>query len=102
MKRLDEKVEEEATGVYNSLSIIENFTEIYPESQDSMVKNSNLILFLLQIIKKSPVQQNQFYASEILSILVTSSDLGKEMLGKHGLEPILMFLAVRFSLLFTY
>lgn len=94
MKRLDENVEEEATGIYNSLNIIENITDIYPESQKELVIKPNLITFLLQIISKSPVEQNKFYAAEILSILVTDLDEGKEMIGKHALEQILVQLAV--------
>ena len=100
MKRLDEKIEEESTGLYNALSIIENLTEVIPDSQDQLVKNDKLTKFLIQKIKLSPVEQNQFYASELLSIIMTHSDTAKELLGSSGaLEEILILLAVRRGLI---
>lgn len=72
--RFDEKDEGDASGVYHSLSVIENLLS-EPKHTDVIGKDTTLIKWLLDRIQKEeqPTSQNKQYASEILSILTQSS-----------------------------
>jgi beta-catenin-like protein 1 len=72
--RFDESDEADASGVYNSLSVIENLLS-QPTYTDIIGRETALLKWLLDRIQKpeKPTTQNKQYASEILSILTQSS-----------------------------
>src|SRR3990167_6589618 len=95
-KKLDESVEEESAAIYNILQIIENLSEIKPDVCDSLISNRVLLDFLFKSMKKPDLfSQISLYSSEILSILLISSDLCKSTFSSlFGFEPLLSLLAV--------
>lgn len=72
--RFDETDSVDASGVYHSLSVIENLLS-QPSNTDVIGKESTLVKWLLERVQKQekPTTQNKQYASEILSILTQSS-----------------------------
>ena len=94
MDRLDESVKEEATGVHNSLSVIENILELKPELGPT-VSSQNLLPWLLKRLKlKAPFDGNKLYCSEILSILLQGHDETRKQMGEmDGIDVLLQQLA---------
>lgn len=74
IQRLDETNEADRSGVYHSLSVIENLAS-NPSTTEVLGKEDSLLKWLLQRIQKkeSPVSQNKQYAAEDLAILVQTS-----------------------------
>jgi beta-catenin-like protein 1 len=72
--RFDETDSADASGVYHSLSVIENLLS-QPSNTDVIGKETTFVTWLLERVKKAekPTTQNKQYASEILSILTQSS-----------------------------
>ena len=94
-ERLDEAVKEEATGVHNSLAVIENILEIKPES-GPVIGQQGLLGWLLKRLKmKQPLfDANKLYSAEILSILLQGSDEVRQRMGEmDGIDVILQQLA---------
>lgn len=92
MERLDETVKEEAEGVYNSLAIIENFTDYKPDlSNDAQP----LISWILKRFKaKPPFDGNKLYSSEILSILLQNNEENRKLLGElDGIDTLLQVIS---------
>jgi beta-catenin-like protein 1 len=93
--RFDESDSADATGVYHSLSVIENLLS-QPTNTDAIGQDSALIKWLLDRIQKQekPVTQNKQYASEILSILTQSSRPNRVRIAEaNGVEVCLTNLA---------
>jgi beta-catenin-like protein 1 len=93
--RFDEADSADASGVYHSLSVIENLLS-QPLNTDVLGKDSTLIKWLLDRIQKQekPTTQNKQYASEILSILTQSSRLNRVRIAEaNGVEMFLTNLA---------
>uniref|UniRef100_UPI00358EA57A beta-catenin-like protein 1 n=1 Tax=Myxine glutinosa TaxID=7769 RepID=UPI00358EA57A len=95
LERLDESVKEEASGVHNTLGIVENLAETQPEMCTAAARQG-LIQWLLKRIKaKMPFDANKLYCSEILSILLQSNDANRELLGEmDGIDILLQQLSV--------
>lgn len=74
LERLDESVKEEADGVHNTLSIIENLTELSSEIINEASKQGLLAWLLKRLKLKAPFDSNKLYASEILSILLQDNE----------------------------
>lgn len=71
LSRLDENIEEDASAVHNTLSIIENLIEIYPNSIPiKLCENTHIFQFLLFRLQQDVFNNNRLYCSEILSILL--------------------------------
>ncbi|KAH4923779.1 hypothetical protein HBI79_164850 [Parastagonospora nodorum] len=72
--RFDETDSADASGVYHSLSVIENLLS-QPSNTDLIGKEAALVKWLLERVQKpeKPTTQNKQYASEVLSILTQSS-----------------------------
>jgi beta-catenin-like protein 1 len=79
--RFREDNEADRSGVYHSLSVIENLAS-QPANLDRIGSDTGLFKWLLNRIEKieSPVSQNKAYAAEILAILSQSSSLNRERL----------------------
>ena len=93
--RFDETDSTDASGVYHSLSVLENLLS-QPSNTDSIGKEKALITWLLERIQKpeKPTTQNKQYASEILSILTQSSRPNRTCIAEaNGVEIFLTNLA---------
>lgn len=95
LERLDETVKEESDGVFNTLSIFENLTEIYPELCKEAAEQG-LIQWILKRLKlKMPFDGNKLYCSEILSILIQNHSENRLLLGSlDGIDILLQQLAI--------
>ncbi|KAF2622984.1 DUF1716-domain-containing protein [Macroventuria anomochaeta] len=93
--RFDETDATDASGVYHSLSVLENLLS-QPLNTDMIAKEKALITWLLERIQKpeKPTTQNKQYASEILSILTQSSRTNRTLIAEaNGVEIFLTNLA---------
>jgi beta-catenin-like protein 1 len=93
--RFDETDSADASGVYHSLSVIENLLS-QPSNTDLIGKEKGLLTWLLERIQKpeKPTSQNKQYASEILSILTQSSRPNRNHIAEaNGVEIFLTNLA---------
>ncbi|KAJ4358354.1 uncharacterized protein N0V89_002936 [Didymosphaeria variabile] len=93
--RFNESNTEDASGVYHSLSVIENILS-QPANTDLVGKEQKLLDWLLGRIQQTekPTTQNKQYASEILSILTQSSRPNrKRIIEANGVEIFLTQLA---------
>ena len=95
LERLDEKNEADRSGVYHSLSVLENLA-----SQSSIWGRiggaSTVIQWLLRRIqqKELPVSQNKQYAAEVLAILLqTSPENRKKVVEFDGVDMLLQLLS---------
>jgi len=94
IERLDESVKEEADGVHNALSILENVTEFRP-TVCADVAESGFMTWLIKKLKvKVPFDANKLYASEILSILLQNAPENRKMFGElSAIDSMLQQLA---------
>ncbi|KAF2276985.1 DUF1716-domain-containing protein [Westerdykella ornata] len=93
--RFDESEEADRSGVYHSLSVLENLLS-QPENVELIGKDANLLNWLLKRIQRDekPTTQNKLYSSEILSILTQSSSSNRRRLAAaDGVELLLTQLA---------
>jgi beta-catenin-like protein 1 len=93
--RFNEADETDRSGVYHSLSVIENLLS-QPTNTDLIGKDSTLLSWLLERIQKpeKSTTQNKQYASEILSILTQSSTSNRRrVIEANGVELLLTNLA---------
>ncbi|KAI8933730.1 hypothetical protein NX059_009446 [Plenodomus lindquistii] len=93
--RFDESDPADASGVYHSLSVIENLLS-QPSNTDLIGEQKSLVRWLLNRIQKPerPTTQNKQYASEILSILTQSSRSNRDRIAAaNGVEIFLTNLA---------
>lgn len=93
--RFDEIDEADASGVYNSLKVLENLLS-QPANTDIIGRETTLLKWLLDRIQKpeQPTSQNKQYASEILSILTQSSRPNRNHVAEaNGVEIFLTNLA---------
>ncbi|KAJ8934646.1 hypothetical protein NQ314_013245 [Rhamnusium bicolor] len=94
LDRLDESVKEEADGVHNTLSIIENLTELRTEITNEAMKQGLLAWLLKRLKLKAPFDANKLYASEMLSILLQENEKNRAALGElDGIDTLLQQLA---------
>ncbi|KAI9983615.1 hypothetical protein PInf_007680 [Phytophthora infestans] len=66
------QAEEETTGIYNSLQILENMADLEPQVCVQAAETSILPFLLQQVSPGRKFSENKLYASEILSILLQS------------------------------
>jgi beta-catenin-like protein 1 len=93
--RFDESEEADRSGVYHSLSVLENLLS-QPTNVDLIGRDTKLVTYLLDRIQKDerPTSQNKLYASEILSILTQSSSPNRRrVVAANGPEILLTQLA---------
>lgn len=93
--RFDESSDADRSGVYYSLSVVENLLS-QPTNTDIIGNNITLLKWLLDRIQKDerPTSQNKQYASEILSILTQSSKPNRRrVIQANGIEIALTHLA---------
>lgn len=93
--RFDEKEDADRSGVYHSLSVLENLLS-QPANTDTIGKQEKLVAYLLGRIQQQekPTTQNKQYGSEILSILTQSSSPNRRrVIEANGVEILLTQLA---------
>ncbi|KAF2677556.1 DUF1716-domain-containing protein [Lentithecium fluviatile CBS 122367] len=93
--RFNEDNAEDASGVYHSLSVIENLLS-QPTNVDLIGKETKLLTWLLNRIQEleKTTSQNKQYASEILSILIQSSRPNRRrVIEANGVDILLTQLA---------
>lgn len=94
LDRLDESVKEEADGVHNTLSIIENLTELRSEITTECGKQGLLAWLLKRLKVKVPFDQNKLYVSEVMSIVLQDNEKNRLLLGElDGIDTLLQQLA---------
>merc|ERR1719312_1950334 len=94
IERLDETVKEEADGVHNGLSILENIIEFRPAVAKDVAEAGFLNWLIKKLKVKVPFDANKLYASEILSILLQNEPQNRVMFGKlEAIDSILQQLA---------
>ncbi|KAI0215313.1 Beta-catenin-like protein 1 [Lamellibrachia satsuma] len=94
MERLDESVREESEGVHNTLSIVENLTELRPEVCIDAAQQGLMQWLLKRLKAKMLFDANKLYASEILSILLQNHEENRQTLGEiEGIDVLLSQLA---------
>ena len=93
--RFDESIDADRSGVYHSLSVIENLAS-QPSTAERIGADIALLSWLLKRIQKkeSPLTQNKQYAAEILAILLQSSSANRKRLTElDGVDTLLQLLA---------
>ena len=94
LERLDEKVKEEADGVYNTLAIIENMCEVKNTDVSQAGGEQGLLTWLMKRVRVRQYDSNKLYASEILAILLQSHEANQRLIGeKDGIDVLLQALA---------
>ncbi|CAG8532100.1 2926_t:CDS:10, partial [Racocetra fulgida] len=73
LSRLNEEESNDKQGIFNTLGIIENFTSFDPTLSEKLVKDTNMLQWILTRIKVKSFDSNKQYCSEILAILLQSS-----------------------------
>lgn len=95
LDRLDEANETDRTGVYHTLSLIENLAS-QPSLITRLTKDTTLLTWLIGRIQiKEPTHtQNKSYAAEILAILLQSSEPSTlQLIDNDAVDLILQLLA---------
>ncbi|KAF2017595.1 DUF1716-domain-containing protein [Aaosphaeria arxii CBS 175.79] len=93
--RFDENEEADRSGVYHSLSVLENLLSD-SKNLEIIGRDKKLLTWLLNRIQEQekPTSQNKLYASEILSILTQSSNSNRRrLIEANGVETLLTQLA---------
>lgn len=81
LSRLDEANEDDAQGVYNSMSILENLIELKPEVAVAVCEKTHILKFLLMRLKVKKFDANKLYCSEMLSILLQADPSNQKRVG---------------------
>ncbi|KAJ3160167.1 hypothetical protein HDU86_001003 [Geranomyces michiganensis] len=94
LNRLDETQAEDRQGVFNTLSVLENFIAVDPALSETIVSKTTLLAYLLQRIRSKAFDSNRQYASEMLSVLMQNSRANRLKLGElGGVDTLLRVLA---------
>lgn len=90
LERLDESVKEESDGVYNTLSIIENMTDLRNDVCTDAAQQGLLTWLLKRLKAKIPFETNKLFSSEILSILLQNNEANQQLLGDQDGTDVLL------------
>ena len=94
LERFDESVKEESDAVHNIMGIFENLTEFRPEMCVE-IADQGLLAWILKRLKGKGFDANKLYCSEILSILIQSTNENRILLGESdGIDLLLQQLAI--------
>lgn len=99
LTRLNETAsEEDATGVQQTLAIVENITEIDSAHAVYLCEKTHILKYLLDRCKRKEFDANKLSASELLSILLQTHSRVPELLGQlsdvDGMDELLQAIAV--------
>ncbi len=93
--RLDEDNESDRSGVYHSLSLLENLAS-QASTSSRICQETGMIQWLIRRTqrKESPVSQNKQYAAELLAILLQSSEVNRQLFTEaSGVDALLQLLS---------
>ncbi|KAI9204682.1 Catenin-beta-like protein [Polychytrium aggregatum] len=91
MSRLNENNAEDKQGIFNTLGVVENMISVDPSVAEKVVAQTQLMPFLLARIGQRGFDSNRQYASELLSILLSSSSSNRRKLGElNGIDTLLV------------
>lgn len=94
LEKYDETVKEESDAVHNTFSIFENLTEFRPEFSKEIALDG-LMQWSMKRLKVKGYDANKLYCSEILSIMLQSTEDNRVLLGTFdGIDILLQQLAV--------
>ncbi|KAF8591532.1 DUF1716-domain-containing protein [Ramaria rubella] len=94
LTRLKEIEEADRQGVFHILGIFENCLGFNPQLSVMLVKNTNILPWLLKRISAKIHDENRGYAAEVLSILLQDNRDNRLVLGsKGGVETLLKVLS---------
>ncbi|KAJ3317084.1 hypothetical protein HDV06_002085 [Boothiomyces sp. JEL0866] len=94
LSRLDDTRLDDKQGIFNTLSVFENFISVSPELDTKIFNTGKLLDWLLERIGRKEFDSVRQYCSELLSILVTrSEDNRTKLVEKDGIEILLQVLA---------
>eukprot|EP00249_Psilotum_nudum_P019647 c27357_g1_i1 orf=282-1895(-) len=95
LSRLEESEPDEATAVFNTLSILENMIEVKPAVGELVCERTKLLRWLLNRIKVREFDGNKLYSSEILAILLQNITINQRRVGQlNGVDTILQAVAL--------
>ena len=103
LQRLDEKNEEDATGVYNTLAIVENLVAVRPAIAVTICSKTHLLTFLLERLSSKEFDSNKLYCSEILCVLLQADTANTHRLvEKEGLQNKMDGMDALLQIMFQY
>ena len=94
LSRLNESNDSDRSGIYHSLSLIENLAS-QSTSLDHLLDHSKLLPWLLSRIqqKEKSTSQNKQYAAEVLAIIMQSSQISRDQaIGEDAVDTLLQVL----------
>ncbi|KAH7280224.1 hypothetical protein KP509_37G056700 [Ceratopteris richardii] len=95
LSRMEESEPDEASAVFNTLSVLENMIEVRPAVAEMVCERTKLLRWLLNRIKVREFDSNKLYASEILAILLQNSAVNQRRVGQlNGVDTILQAVAL--------
>ncbi|ORX89907.1 DUF1716-domain-containing protein [Basidiobolus meristosporus CBS 931.73] len=77
LNRLDESLNEDRNGVFQTLAVVENLISIEPEIAEIIVSTTPVLSWLLNRINVKSMDSNKQYCSEILAILFQDSRVNR-------------------------
>lgn len=80
----DETNDDEATAVFNALSIVENLAEVKPEVAEIVTEKTKIMKWMLSRLKPRDFSTIKQSVSELLGILTQSSEKNQKLLGASG------------------
>ncbi|VDN32619.1 unnamed protein product [Gongylonema pulchrum] len=80
VERLDETVKDEADAIHNALSVVENVLDFRPAFADSCVEQGLFSWLLRRATQRGTLDANKMYASELLALLLQSTELARKRL----------------------
>jgi len=95
LQRLNEEIQDESDAITNALTIIENMLDFRPDASNVCVQQGLFQWLLTRATKKSPFDGNKLFASQLLHILLQSTEEARIKITEKqdGIDPILRALA---------
>eukprot|EP00923_Selenidium_pygospionis_P031699 GHVN01056090.1.p1 GENE.GHVN01056090.1~~GHVN01056090.1.p1 ORF type:complete len:383 (+),score=74.49 GHVN01056090.1:1693-2841(+) len=84
VKVKEEESPEDADVVSKCLKIVENLIELDSSLTDTLARSTKCVIWLLRRIRATPVDFNRVYASEILNILLQTSESARVNIGRRA------------------
>jgi hypothetical protein len=98
LSRLNETVEEDAVGVQQTFSLLENMIELDASLAVKLCEKTHILQFLLERVGQKDFDANKLSASELLDILLQAHTSVPVLLGAlkdcDGMELLLQAMAV--------
>lgn len=94
ISRLDEGRPDDKQGIYNTISLISNLVEIDPSIADLIYKDTKFVQWLLRRMGEKQFDSVRQYASEVLEVLVQTSEKIRNGLSElENIDALLQILA---------